>query len=118
MRDPTRGGLASALNEVHLATNLGIRIFEEKIPIRPDVKAACELLGIDPYYLASEGRALIVAEKSKAKEIVRFLQDNGEADARVIGEVSRGTKGVIVKTAAGGQRLLDFSYSFSLPRIC
>jgi len=118
MRDPTRGGIASTLNEVYLARGLGIKIFEDKIPMRLDVKAACELLGIDPYYLACEGRALIVVEKSKAKAVLKSLKERGQANARIVGEVSKKVKGVLIHTVAGGKRILDFSYSFSLPRIC
>ncbi len=117
MRDPTRGGLAGILNEISYSTGLGIRVFEEKVPLKNSVRAACELLGIDPYYLASEGRAVIVADRGDVKEIVKFLKSKGEEPA-VIGDVTSRNKGVVVQTVAGGKRILDFSYSFTLPRIC
>ncbi len=117
MRDPTRGGLASVLNEISLNTNLGIKIFENNIPLRKDVKAASELLGVDPYYLASEGRAVIVISKEKAKEAIKFLHNNGFRKASIIGTITKQSK-VIIKTVSGGERILDFSYSLNLPRIC
>jgi len=117
MRDPTRGGLASVLNEIVRGTKLGIKIFEERVPLREDVKVATELLGVDPYYLASEGRAVIILPNEDAKEAVKFLRTLGCREAAIIGEVVK-TKSVIVKTVSGGERLLDFSYSLTLPRIC
>ena len=86
MRDPTRGGLASVANEITLATGLGIRLFEDKIPVRRDVEAACELLGLDPLYLACEGRAVIIVERSKAKEVVGFLRKKGARAQTVVEE--------------------------------
>ncbi|MCM8774412.1 MAG: hydrogenase expression/formation protein HypE [Candidatus Omnitrophica bacterium] len=118
MRDPTRGGLASVLNEISLASKLGIRIFEEKVPIKKDVESACEILGIDPYYLASEGQAIIIAERNTAKDILKFLKNSGYKEAEIIGEISSKIKGVVVKTITGGERILDFSYSLTIPRIC
>ncbi|MFH1768079.1 MAG: hydrogenase expression/formation protein HypE [Candidatus Omnitrophota bacterium] len=118
MRDPTRGGLASVMNEMCRTKNIGIRLIEEKIPLRKNVAAACELLGIDPYYLASEGRAVIVAPPAQARDIVRFLHDRGSLEASRIGRFTKKEKGVIMQTISGGERMLDFSYSFTMPRIC
>ncbi|MDP2922941.1 MAG: hydrogenase expression/formation protein HypE [Candidatus Omnitrophota bacterium] len=117
MRDPTRGGIAAALNEIYLATKIGIRIFEEKIPLRKDVNAACEILGIDPYYLACEGRAIIVVDNACCKEVLRFLKKKSPC-AAVIGEIDKDIKGVVTNTISGGERILSFSHSFNIPRIC
>lgn len=118
MRDPTRGGIATTLNEISLGSGLGAVIDEEKVPLRKDVKAACELLGIDPYYLACEGRAIIIAAKEEAKDIVQSLKKNGSKQARIIGEFDRKIDKVVMDTVSGGKRILDFSYAFNLPRIC
>lgn len=117
MRDPTRGGIAATLNEIYLATKMGIRIFEEKIPLRKDVNAACEILGIDPYYLACEGRAIIVVDNACCKEVLRFLKKKSPR-AAIIGEIDKDIKGVVTNTISGGERILSFSHSFNLPRIC
>ncbi|MFA5272386.1 MAG: hydrogenase expression/formation protein HypE [Candidatus Omnitrophota bacterium] len=117
MRDPTRGGIASVLNEIYLGTAKGIKIFEEKIPVRKDVMAACEILGIDPYYLACEGRALIIASRNSAGQVLRNLKKKSPS-ASIIGEVDDKIKGVVLETVSGGQRIIDFSHSFNLPRIC
>jgi len=117
MRDPTRGGIASVLNEIYLGSKKGIRIFEEDIPVRRDVKAACEILGIDPYYLACEGRAVLVVPNSIAGQVLNFLTKYS-AQAKIIGEIDQSIKGVVLETVSGGERILDFSHSFNLPRIC
>jgi len=117
MRDPTRGGIASVLNEIYLGSKKGIRIFEENIPVRRSVSAACEILGIDPYYLACEGRAILVVPNSIANQVLNFLTKYS-AQAKIIGEIDQSTKGVVLETVSGGERILDFSHSFNLPRIC
>jgi hydrogenase expression/formation protein HypE len=117
MRDPTRGGIASVLNEIYLGAKKGVRIFEKNLPIRKDVHAACEILGIDPYYLACEGRAIIISEGSSAKAILNFLKKTSPS-AAIIGEIDHHLKGVVLETVSGGERLLDFSHLFNLPRIC
>jgi hydrogenase expression/formation protein HypE len=117
MRDPTRGGIAATLNEIWLATGLGIKVFEERIPLKEEVKNACEILGIDPYYLACEGRAVIVVDKKEARKVLKELKKTSPS-AEIIGEVNINLKKVILKTIAGGERILDFIHSFNLPRIC
>lgn len=118
MRDPTRGGIAATLNEVSLKTKLGMILKEERIPIKEEVKSASELLGVDPYYLACEGVALIFAEAREAKSIVNFLKKKGQLYAGIIGEVTKKLDKVVVETIVGGRRILDFSFTFNLPRIC
>ncbi len=118
MCDPTRGGIASVLNEISIKTGLGIVLKENKIPIKEEVRSACEILGVDPYYLASEGCAIIISEDREAKDIVRFLKKKGFSYAAVIGEVTSKIDRVIVDTIVGGRRILDFSYTLNIPRIC
>lgn len=117
MRDPTRGGIASTFNEIYLGTTLGVKIFEEKVPVRKDVLAACEILGIDPYYLACEGRAVIVVSPQAAPEALKFVKQYSPT-AAIVGECDRHIKGVMVKTITAGERVLDFSHALNLPRIC
>lgn len=117
MRDPTRGGIASVLNEIYLGNGKGIRVFEENIPLRRDVKTACEILGIDPYYLACEGRAVLIVPDAISKQVLHFLKKISKA-ASIIGEIDENIKGVVLETVSGGERILDFSHAFNLPRIC
>jgi hydrogenase expression/formation protein HypE len=117
MRDPTRGGLAATLNEIYLGAKMGVRIFEEKIPLRKDINAACEILGIDPYYLACEGRAVIVVDSLSAEAVLAGLKKKAR-QAAIIGEIDKNIKAVVVSTVSGGERILGFSHSFNLPRIC
>ena len=120
MRDPTRGGLATTLNEIAEATGLAVFVDEAEIPIDSRVRAACELLGIDPLYLACEGRALLVVKKESVSDIISQLHRHRLGHkARVIGEiVSRPCAKVILKTVAGGSRILDMLTNEPLPRIC
>jgi hydrogenase expression/formation protein HypE len=120
MRDPTRGGLASTLNEITQATGLGIRIEEKQIPVSGQVKVACELLGIDPLYVANEGRAVIVVAEKSADKVLRLLKKHPLGrKARVVGEVISKPRGrVILETRLGTERLLDMMTGEPLPRIC
>jgi len=120
MRDPTRGGLASTLNEIAEASGLALFIDEEKIPISSKVKVACELLGIDPLYVANEGKVIMIVKEDDAKKALGLLKKHplGE-DARSIGTVKNSPKAkVIVTTAIGTQRIVDMLTSEPLPRIC
>jgi len=120
MRDPTRGGLATTLNEIAQGSGLGIRVNEKNIPLSAKVRAAGELLGIDPLYAACEGRAIIIAEKSNAKKILASLRKHALGRrARIIGEVTKTSKGrVVLRTILGTERLIDMLTSAPLPRIC
>ena len=120
MRDPTRGGVATTLNEIVEGRNFGISLEERNIPVAEGVREACEMLGFDPLYLACEGRVIIVAAKSDASKILRRIQNYKDGSgARVIGEVTGEYKGkVYLKTAAGGKRLVDMLSGEQLPRIC
>jgi len=120
MRDPTRGGVATTLNEAAESTGLGIIIDEKDIPITRKVRAACELLGIDPLYIASEGRAVIVAKKNYAARIVQLLRKHPLGrNARIIGTVAKEPRGkLVLNTVVGTQRIVDMLTSEPLPRIC
>ena len=118
-KDPTRGGLAMALNEWAKKSRLTIIVKEENIPLRENVKAYCEMLGIDPLILASEGRALIAVTPDKADELVNTLRTNGYKDAAVIGEARKGREGyVLLETITGGLRIIEPPVGEIVPRIC
>jgi len=120
MRDPTRGGLASTLNELARQSGAGIRIEEEKIPVRDGVRAACELLGFDPLYVANEGKLVaIVAPTDVEKVLARMKRNHYGGDASIIGEVTDEHKGkVIMRTRLGASRIVDMLSGELLPRIC
>lgn len=120
LRDPTRGGLATTLNEFARQSNVGIRIDEERIPVRDGVRAACELLGFDPLYVANEGKLVaIVAPQHADKVLARMKENPYGADASIIGEVTAEHKGkVIMKTRLGASRIVDMLSGELLPRIC
>lgn len=119
MRDPTRGGLATTLKEIALETGFSIEIDEERIPVLPPVRSACEILGLDPLYAANEGVMVLFAPEKEADRIVKFLRENGEPFAEIIGRVLEGPKGlVLLKTLIGGKRILDMLSGEQLPRIC
>ena len=120
MRDPTRGGLATTLNEIVDGKEFGIIIDEEKIPVKDYVKGTCEILGFDPLYIANEGKVVIVAAAEDASRIIDGMR--GEPfgkDAEIIGEVVSQHKGrVCMKTLSGGTRIVDMLTGEQLPRIC
>lgn len=117
MRDPTRGGLATVVNEISRHTGRGIRLMESAIPVRESVAAACEVLGFDPYYLASEGRIIAVVSPESSDAAVKALEDIAP-DTTVIGEVETGGGPVVLETGMGGERILDELENDPLPRIC
>jgi hydrogenase expression/formation protein HypE len=120
LRDPTRGGLATTLNEIATQSNLGILLMEEKISVRPDVAAACEMLGFDPLYVANEGKLVAIVAPEDAESVLEAMRATryGEA-AVVIGEVTREPRGrVLLKTPLGSTRIVDMLAGEMLPRIC
>ncbi len=120
LRDPTRGGLASALNELARDASLGIALDEAALPLRAEVVGACEILGIDPLYVANEGKLVAVVAPEAADEALRRLRahDLG-ADAKLVGEVRPEPAGLVVlETAFGGTRIVDMLVGDPLPRIC
>lgn len=120
MRDPTRGGLATTLNEMVAGKKFGIALDEDKVPVREGVRQACELLGFDPLYLACEGRVVLVAAKEDEAKILKAMRaDKDGALARKIGVVTKDHKGrVYLNTSSGGKRVLDMLTGEQLPRIC
>ncbi len=120
MRDPTRGGVATSLNELARDCGLGVVLSEEEIPIRDEVRGACELLGLDPLHIANEGQFLAVVAAEYADAALNALNrmDGGE-DACIIGEVrTEPACGVLVTTRYGGSRIVDMLVGDPLPRIC
>jgi hydrogenase expression/formation protein HypE len=120
MRDPTRGGLASALNEVADAAQLAIALDEAALPVRPAVAAACEILGIDPLYVANEGKLVaIVAPEAADEALARLRAHPLGAEAVLLGEVRDEPAGfVVLETTLGGTRIVDMLVGDPLPRIC
>ncbi|MGQ9538370.1 MAG: hydrogenase expression/formation protein HypE [Candidatus Bathycorpusculaceae bacterium] len=119
MKDPTRGGLADALNEFSEKSNVGILVYEDKIPIKKDVKAACEMLGLDPLEVGNEGKILIGVVREKAEEVLRFLKGAEEGkEAEIIGEATEAFSGVAMQTVVGGKRIIPRPIGDPVPRIC
>jgi hydrogenase expression/formation protein HypE len=119
MKDPTRGGLADALNEFCEKSCVGILTVEEKIPIRNDVRTACEMLGLDPLEIGNEGKVVMAALKEKAEEILDLLRTTQPGkEAEIIGEVTRDFTGVAMQTMIGGKRIISRPIGDPVPRIC
>ena len=119
MKDPTRGGLADALNEFSEKSHLGILIREDKIPIREDVRAACEMLGLDPLEVGNEGKIIISVVKEKAEEALKLLGTTEEGkEAEIIGEATADFSGVAMQTVVGGKRIIARPVGDPVPRIC
>ncbi len=120
LRDPTRGGIASSLNEIAKASNVGIVLQENKIPVPRIVRAACELLGLDPFYVANEGKLLAIVKREHAAEMLEKMRRNElGAKSEIIGEVVAEHSGMVVaKTGLGGTRVVDMQPGEQLPRIC
>ncbi|VBB05454.1 hydrogenase expression/formation protein hype [Lucifera butyrica] len=120
LRDPTRGGLATALNEIALAAKVGMLIEEEALPVSTEVRAVCDILGFDPLYLANEGKMIVLSEHKNTENILTVLHNHPYGrEARVIGKVTSQPAGQVgLRTAIGGIRLLDMLTGDQLPRIC
>jgi len=120
LRDPTRGGVATSLNEISLQSQVGIKLHEEALPIRNEVKGACELLGLDPLYIANEGKLIATVGSDDADKLLAVMQNNKYGvDACIIGEVTAKYPGkVIMQTSIGGTRIVDMLTGEQLPRIC
>lgn len=120
LRDPTRGGVATTLNEFVEGTALGIELEETRIPVRPQVQAACDMLGLDPLYCANEGKLLAVVAPESADAVLAAMHGHElGADAAVIGEVTERYPGKLtLRTAFGGSRVLQKLSGAQLPRIC
>ena len=120
LRDPTRGGLATTLNELATQSKAGIKIEEEKIPVREEVYAACEMLGFDPLHVANEGKLVAIVAPEDADAVLGRMQQNIYGrDAAIIGEVRQEHPGrVVMRTKLGASRIVDMLVGDLLPRIC
>ncbi len=120
MRDPTRGGVSSALNELAAASRVGVELSEVAIPIRPEVRGACEMLGLDPLYVANEGKLITVTPPEDADRLLAVMRSHPLGrDAAVIGEVVDDHAGmVILRSRVGGERVVTLLAGEQLPRIC
>lgn len=120
MRDLTRGGLSSALNEIAARSRIGIRIEEKSIPIREEVKGACELLGLDPLYVANEGKLIAIVEPTTAERVLDAVRSHPLGRrAKIIGTVIEGNVGLVtMRTVLGTTRVVDMLSGDQLPRIC
>jgi len=120
MRDPTRGGVSSALNEIAAQSQVGMEIEESAIPVRPAVRGACEMLGLDPLYVANEGKLIAIVAPEDAEKLVAAMRSHplGQ-EARIIGTVTSAHPGMVVeRTAYGTTRVVDMLAGDQLPRIC
>ena len=120
MRDPTRGGIASALNEIAKKSKFKLRIYEDKIPVSETVEGACSILGLNPFYIANEGKVLVFVEKEHANKALKIMRKHPLGKkAAVVGEVEKErTRKVVVETSIGSEKILDFLIGDQLPRIC
>ena len=120
LRDPTRGGVSSALNEIAKTAGVGIEINEMSIPVSEEVKGACEILGFDPLYIANEGKILIFVPEKYSEQVLEKMKKNpAGTDSAIIGKVSAEMKGIVrMKTSIGSTRIVDMISGEQLPRIC
>ncbi len=118
-KDPTRGGLANALNEISEKSGVGILINESSIPIRDGVKSACDMLGIDPLEIGNEGKAVIVTVEEMAQDVLNALKETEEGkDAAIIGKATKNLEYVVMETKYGGKRVVEKPIGDPVPRIC
>ena len=119
MRDPTRGGIASVMHEINQTTALGIELNETDIPIADEVKMICDMLGYEPYYLASEGRVIAIVDENISEQVLlRWKQIACGEQAEIIGEMTNKHQQVVLQTALGGEIMLNELSDDPLPRIC
>jgi hydrogenase expression/formation protein HypE len=120
MRDPTRGGLSSTLNEIAARSQVGIELDEPSIPVREEVRGACELLGLDPLYVANEGKLVAIVDPAVAGPVLAAMRghDLGR-QAQIIGAVTASHPGLVtMRTVLGTERVVDMLAGDQLPRIC
>lgn len=118
MKDPTRGGIANALNELAFKSGVGMMVYEDKIPVKEQVLAASEMLGIDPYEVANEGKVVMGVKAENADQILEAIRNTKYGkEAQIIGEVTD-DKHVIIETSLGGKRILEAPIADPVPRVC
>lgn len=120
LRDPTRGGLSATLNEIAGQAGVGMHINEDAIPIKEEVRAACEFLGLDPLHVANEGKVVVFCEAAAADNVLAIMKDHPLGkESSIIGEVVEDSHSFVeIETAFGGKRILDWIAGEQLPRIC
>jgi hydrogenase expression/formation protein HypE len=120
MKDPTRGGLAAALNELAKKSGIGLWINESSLPYRREVLAASQMLGIDPLQVTCEGKAVIAVEADKAAGVLKAIRATSYGkSAQIIGEAKEETPGLVVmKTEVGGTRIIQHPWAEAIPRVC
>jgi len=119
LRDPTRGGVAASLNEIAASSKVGMILVETKLPYKPQVKASCELLGLDPLHLANEGKFIAIVANHVADAVLQIMRNHPYGkDAQIIGEVTDKTNKVALETYIGSRRIVDVAAGELLPRIC
>ncbi len=120
LRDPTRGGVASALNELARSANVGMTIDEMSVPIHPTTQSACELLGMDPMFVANEGKLVAIVSPAEAEALLSVMREHRLGrEAAIIGHVTDEHRGIVVaRTAVGGKRVISMMVGEQLPRIC
>jgi hydrogenase expression/formation protein HypE len=120
LRDPTRGGLASSLNEIAAQSQVGMALQEEKLPVKPDVQSACELLGMEPIYVANEGKLVAIVSQAEAEAVLSAMRRHPlGGDSQIIGVVVSERPGMVTaKTKIGGTRVIPMQIGEQLPRIC
>jgi hydrogenase expression/formation protein HypE len=120
LRDPTRGGAATTLNEIAKRANVGMLLREQSIPVRESVRGACEVLGLDPLYVANEGKLIAIVRADMAEAVLRQMREHPLGrDAAIVGKIVSEHPGmVLMKTEVGGTRVLDVMFGEQLPRIC
>lgn len=120
LRDPTRGGVATSLNEIAQQAKVGVKLYEDAIPVHDEVRGACELLGLDPLYIANEGKLLVCVSSKDTEKLLKIMRTNKYGkNACIIGEITAANPGkVLMKTIIGGTRIVDMLTGEQLPRIC
>jgi hydrogenase expression/formation protein HypE len=120
LRDPTRGGVATTLNEISTTAGVGMVLDEKSIPVRNEVKGACEVLGLDPLYIANEGKLLVIAPEGQSEKILRAMQEHPlGTDSGIIGKLTADHPSVVrMTTSIGSSRIIDMLTGEQLPRIC
>ena len=120
LRDPTRGGVATTLNEIAASSKTGIVLDEDKLPVASEVRGACEILGLDPLYIANEGKLLVIVPGTEAEKVMGAMQSHPEGkNAAVIGRVTEDHPGIVrMTTTIGSSRIIDMLTGEQLPRIC
>lgn len=120
LRDPTRGGLATTLNEIAGQSECGMIISQEKLPQKQEVKGLCEALGLDPLYMANEGKVIVIVGEEDSQKVLETMRRNPEGrDSQIIGEVVRDKQNMVyLETGFGGKRIVNVPAGELLPRIC